>query len=109
MDISDTFTTRDQLASARKRFDPFEKQKRELQQRAEDRVAEVRRQPMRVEGLMIRASRPEGEKPEVDPATGMPMPFTPPAALQKRRKEMMPQPVGEDEDRGEEVATNKQR
>ena len=41
---------------------------------------------------MIRASR-EGEKPEVDPATGMPVPFAS-AALQKRSKEMMPQPVG---------------
>ena len=69
---------------------PYEGEKEKLMKRAREATAQSRR-ALQIPGQEIRDTR--------TPASEMPMPFTPSAALRKRRDELMPQPVLEEEEK----------
>lgn len=68
---------------------PYEGEKEKLMKRAQDATAQSR-QALRLPVQEIRDTR--------TPASEMPLPFTPSAALRKRRDALMPQPVLEEEE-----------
>ena len=68
---------------------PYEGEKEKLMKRAREATAQSRR-TLQIPGQEIRDTR--------TPVSKMPMPFTPSAALRKRRDELMPQPVMEEEE-----------